>query len=491
MPVVTFLDDVTAATSTANATGTAMVVNKVRSNHEALSTTTSLSNSRNDDVLPRLAIPYVDNNNEYYQNYLQNYLQNYNYCNNNNYIVPKQGPNKNTGAGAAEEDSHIVSPPSLTTSQKRQLKRPFSLQPEAFFGNNNHQQTSKECTSVQELLHAISNGKRKWIDDTIDQLDDTIDDNLVKKEQYPSYFVPSGCHVPMLTGNQNCDILQKFAHVVFLGDSLQGHVYQGLVSSIKPNLIDGWTRLSNDPTMSYEYCKCDGQYSQNMACSKRNVTQMYRNLVLLRSNDYCDSQSTIPTNENSNKATTYFLGSFVETGGKKKEKASAGKNKKTGNIGLKHIDCTRKEEGDILLILQGGLWFQSQSMPTFFVVQRILKNYDNLQECMKQRRLLVIWCSYNYVSPEISRHQYPHQSFENGTKFNIEMSAHLSAMLGKNLTTINWMNMTKAAQTSDGVHFLSDVNHLKAQQLLILGAQMQSESMYYCDYDTDSTCQRS
>jgi hypothetical protein len=49
----------------------------------------------------------------------------------------------------------------------------------------------------------------------------------------------------------------------------------------------------------------------------------------------------------------------------------------------------------------------------------------------------------------------------------------------ENITTIDWMNFTKGAQTSDGVHYLMNVNFFKAQQLLLLADLMLDEGMFY------------
>jgi hypothetical protein len=45
----------------------------------------------------------------------------------------------------------------------------------------------------------------------------------------------------------------------------------------------------------------------------------------------------------------------------------------------------------------------------------------------------------------------------------------------ENITTVDWMNFTKGAQTSDGVHYLMNVNFFKAQKLLFLAG----EGMFY------------
>ena len=91
--------------------------------------------------------------------------------------------------------------------------RPFSLQRIDF-----EPHFSKSCTSVLELLDAVKYGQRQWIDERIQHM------SSQKQESTPSYFVPYGCHIPVLSPDAICAVLEKFSHVVMLGDSLLRHV---------------------------------------------------------------------------------------------------------------------------------------------------------------------------------------------------------------------------------------------------------------------------
>ena len=59
---------------------------------------------------------------------------------------------------------------------------------------------------------------------------------------------------------------------------------------------------------------------------------------------------------------------------------------------------------------------------------------------------------------------YPSQSRENAAIFNLHMAdfAHSHEFD----TVFDWWNLTKDAQTSDGLHMLTDVNMLKAQYIV-------------------------
>lgn len=65
---------------------------------------------------------------------------------------------------------------------------------------------------------------------------------------------------------------------------------------------------------------------------------------------------------------------------------------------------------------------------------------------------------------------YEHQSLENATLFNdeIRQSFHSVGLIpGVEVLIMDWYNMTKNAQTSDGLHHLTDVNLAKADRYCI------------------------
>eukprot|EP00977_Amphora_coffeiformis_P022571 scaffold11046_cov183-Amphora_coffeaeformis.AAC.23 len=90
------------------------------------------------------------------------YKQDYDYCTNNNYVIDRYLK------GGAQVPQQIGNPDAA---------RVFSLQPEAFL---RHHPT--DCTSVEDILAAIQNGSRKWINQTIAQLPGEPDDNMIIKE---------------------------------------------------------------------------------------------------------------------------------------------------------------------------------------------------------------------------------------------------------------------------------------------------------------------
>ena len=80
--------------------------------------------------------------------------------------------------------------------------------------------------------------------------------------------------------------------------------------------------------------------------------------------------------------------------------------------------------------------------------------------------LTLIWSSYTSQSRTLDG-KFPHQSRERATKFNSKMEEYLQG-LDANVTVVEWIKLTANAQTSDGFHFLTDVNLFKGYYLLAL-----------------------
>jgi hypothetical protein len=141
------------------------------------------------------------------------------------------------------------------------------------------------------------------------------------------------------------------------------------------------------------------------------------------------------------------------------------------------MNCSNDDSRGMLLILQGGMWHKSQAGLTYNAFQHIWQ-HPVVNICAKYKKLIVIWCSYNTQSTTVDK-KYPRQSPHNGIIFNQQMQELFDSNGMENITTIDWMNLTKGAQTSDGVHYLMNVNFFKAQQLLFLADHMLDERMFY------------
>ena len=224
-----------------------------------------------------------------------------------------------------------------------------------------------------------------------------------------------------------------------------------MVSSLKNDFIRGYINEGEDLLMR-DYCYCDGQYSEHQSC-RNNSAKMYR--FDPKERGICHGEIT-----------SLYFSAYAWKGGPASSKQK-----------FKGVDCQKSDSRGMVLILQGGLHFVSQANPTYQHFGPIFSDPAVLA-CAEAGKLIVIWCSFNSHSPSTFR-KYPHQSTRNGLIFNQQMEQLFQQNGHINLTTIDWMNLTQRAQTSDGVHYLTNANYFKFQQLLVLAELMQNEQMFY------------
>jgi hypothetical protein len=315
--------------------------------------------------------------------------------------------------------------------------RPFSLRPQDFVSHHTH-----ECSSVQDFLNAVKFGERRWDESQVESK------NLswVEKETFPSTFVPHGCDIPALSQERMCAIMGRFSHVTLLGDSLTRHVTAGLHIGLKNDFVSGGM-VTSDPARK-EFCRCDGQFSEHAEC--RNLDESFF--------DFRPQQLGLCPklhNNDTDHQMDLHVADYLDA-----------------------VDCLLNfDTRPMLLIFQGGLHHSSNALATYNSFLPIWQN-DALKTCLKHKKVIVVWCSFNTESPVVDK-IFPHQSPENATIFNQQMQDLFDSSGMENITTINWMNFTKGAQTSDGVHYLMNVNFFKAQQLLSLADLMLDEGKFY------------
>jgi hypothetical protein len=316
--------------------------------------------------------------------------------------------------------------------------RPFSIRPQDFVSHH-----TRECSSVQDVLNAVKFGVRRWENQV-----EAKNLSWAVKEQFPSTFVPHGCDIPALSQGRMCSIMSRFSHVILIGDSLSRHLQGGMHVALKNEVVSG-AMITSDPAWK-EKCRCDGQFSEHVECRK------------LDSGFYSIQTQQLGLCPND---TNHAVETFHE------------KMRQMPKINFDGVNCSKEDSRGMLLILQGGLHRQIRAGPTYNDFQYIWQ-HPVVNTCAKYKKLIVIWCSYNTQSTTVDK-KYPRQSAQNGIIFNQQMQELFDSNGMENITTIDWMNLTKGAQTSDGVHYLMNVNFFKAQQLLFLADHMLDERMFY------------
>ena len=93
-------------------------------------------------------------------------------------------------------------------------------------------------------------------------------------------------------------------------------------------------------------------------------------------------------------------------------------------------------------------------------------NTPVFQLCNSNGLARVVWTAYQSQSRKLDR-RYPLQSRERALAFNRYMETRLKGLehLNHTPTIVDWWNLTRDAQTSDGFHYLTDVNLIKVNHL--------------------------
>jgi hypothetical protein len=283
-----------------------------------------------------------------------------------------------------------------------------------------------KCSSLPETLRAIKYGTRKWLDPSKQNAPSLV------REKFKSYFIPYRCDLPYLSSHDACSIMSQFSHIFTIGDSFTRHLRQALLITLRRDLILGGIETRNKYNNDNPFdCRCDGQFSEHAHC---------------RQNDhFFDSMSPRDLNicsELTDEDQFHFNFEWNWTS----------------------VDCSQVNTKPVLLLLQGGAHFATDVKPTmdYFVIPHM--DHPNIRQCMSQKKLRVIWIDFTAQSRSLDN-KYPHQSRENALEFNKKMNRKVQEAI-PGVTIIDWWNLTADAQTSDGLHFLTDVNLQKANHFL-------------------------
>lgn len=119
----------------------------------------------------------------------------------------------------------------------------------------------------------------------------------------------------------------------------------------------------------------------------------------------------------------------------------------------------------ILVILNGGTHFESNAQKTIagFIDVAYHQLMEVKQSCEWPLHFEMIWTGLNAQSRALDS-IYPRQSREKAQLFNEFVDQYVNSTLG--MIPIDFLNLTKDAAVSDGLHYLSDVNLVKANVIL-------------------------
>ena len=183
-------------------------------------------------------------------------------------------------------------------------------------------------------------------------------------------------------------------------------------------------------------CRCDGQFSEDDLCRKFKSNKFH--IVQPKTEGFCPNL----TNDNE-EDDTFLL--------RKINKRSKPDFDEAYRKGIEDIDCTVPVYRGMLLVLQGGMHFRMDSAQYIEEFLEPLLNHQVVQSCAENGKLFMIWQDHGSQSPLLDI-TYPHQNAANTTRFNREVHAYLDQRGLESIPRIDWMNLTKLSQTSDGLH---------------------------------------
>ena len=309
------------------------------------------------------------------------------------------------------------------------------------------------CQNVNDYLYAIKYGERIWPYNNNSQQNNDDDAK-------PSLFNPHRCHVPSIPPppSNTCDILNQYSHVIFHGDSLTRHLRQAVYMSMRGDYITGG--VMTNATHVLEECKCDGQFSEAKVC--RTFDNYF--------DDTMEPRDIIPGSDGDVKlcpnASFAFGKREMSPYLTRKGQIDPGKS-----IDWDSIDCIDDTYKGIFIVLQGGSHWKSNSTETFANLIQPVITHHKYRECSCLGKVRLIWLAMNAQSSALDV-PYPQQSREKALLFNEEIRQSFIDVgfvpNNEDVLIIDWWNMTADAQSSDGLHYLSDINLAKAAQILYL-----------------------
>ena len=116
-----------------------------------------------------------------------------------------------------------------------------------------------------------------------------------------------------------------------------------------------------------------------------------------------------------------------------------------------NVDCANPNQGSILLVLQGGLYFNNDANITYHRLIEPRINHPQFQKCMTLpalHKVYPIFIGFYAQSLQLDK-PYPDQSRVNGARFNRQMKMLLRS---SGFHMLDVLNFTTDSQTSDGLH---------------------------------------
>lgn len=278
-----------------------------------------------------------------------------------------------------------------------------------------------------------------------------------------SAYSNRSCIVPWLSPAGVCQVMQMYSNIRWWGDSLTRHTVQGLFMTLGGNFRYGG--FPNVPEMNsniYTRCNCDGQFSESTVCRDFGAGK----LVIpddARKLGFCSHAkhfspfsfmwfSSLP--DGTLKTDTSFL-------------------------------CTNDSKVKFLY-LQGGAHFATNAETFLYLL--VLPIFESINRTVTScpynisSTIRIAMSGVNICDKSVSA-KYPTQSDANSIRFThrlVELLREKYPLVP--VVVIDFLSVTGEAiaggRTSDGYHFLSDINLIKAMTILNVMRAMAEDPTY-------------
>lgn len=334
------------------------------------------------------------------------------FCSKNN-VVLCRNPNADDGPAA---------PTKLLGVNESRL---WSLNKDSYAYNSSHH----FCRTKQGLLHSLKYGKRFF------KFDPTIE-NVSIVQTSTSKFIPAGCNYRWYRSSEICSILEKYSRIILMGDSLTRHFAQALFMLLSDDLVVGGFPSSGSHER-LESCRCDGQLSEAELC--RYNPPPFGNSVAA---GYCKSFKPF-----------YFsYHNFPYT-----------------NIPYPPLEeplCDPTDNRPVFFLLATGAHLHCNATSTIEIsidpIMNIIRNQTN---CYRDgsSKIHPVFMGLGGQSRALNPF-YKYQRNHEIKTFNHIISNYNRVTY--NMVTFDVHELTHTGMSSDGYHFLSEVNLIKSMYML-------------------------
>lgn len=310
------------------------------------------------------------------------------------------------------------------------------------------------CSSIEQIAHSLKYGQRHFVHAATD---DALPVSMSSLQKHAATaFQPSGCNYIWPSRLHACKISQTFHRIIFLGDSLIRQTHRAFTMFLREDFEYGGLPYSLPPLKTfngenisiYDDCRCDGQLSEHMACRFNGALVFEDN----RQKGICSF------------GMEHFALQFISVFNKELALLRGNTRAMISKI------CTQASPGmrrPVQLILGTGSRFHCNATETIeLFITPIAESIKRARAVCPDVEVSIIWISRGVQDRAVDE-IYPYQSREQMLVFNEQIDSHFKevhAELG--VVILDVWNLTQGARTSDGVHYLSDVNLVQAAYII-------------------------